>query len=323
MTVFRSRFYAVLFLLLGLAPAASARGLVFVMNSGAASISVIDMSTEHVLRRIPVLREPHHWALSPDGHSLLVGDSSGNSIFFLDPRTGTVQRRVTIADPYQLGFSPNGRFLTVNGLARNQIDIYDAATMKLLHRFPIRSMPSHLAYSPGSHRVFVTLQGTNRLVALDLRRMRVLWDRKVGNTPAGVMWQNGRLLVCDMGSNGLAEVDPATGAVIGHVVTDRGAHNLFRSPDGKTIWVNNRVSGTITVLDATSLRTLHTYRVSGGPDDLFFGPDGKLWITRRFAESVAVLDGASGRYRVIDVGRSPHGIFVNPAAASPDRVAAR
>ena len=149
--------------------AARAEGLAFVMNSGAASISVIDMSTHKELRRIPVLREPHHWALSPDGHSLIIGDSSGNTLFFLDPTTGAVQRRVLVADPYQLGFSPNGKYFVVNGLARNQIDVYAADSMKLLHRFPIRAMPSHLAYSPGSHRVFVTLQETNRMVAIDLR----------------------------------------------------------------------------------------------------------------------------------------------------------
>ncbi len=90
--------------------AARAEGLAFVMNSGAASISVIDMSTHKELRRIPVLREPHHWALSPDGHSLIIGDSSGNTLFFLDPTTGAVQRRVLVADPYQLGFSPNGKY---------------------------------------------------------------------------------------------------------------------------------------------------------------------------------------------------------------------
>ncbi|MDE2005047.1 MAG: PQQ-binding-like beta-propeller repeat protein [Rhodospirillales bacterium] len=321
------RFLLPLLILLApaLAPAspAAARGLVFVMDSGAAAISTIDMSTHQVLGRIPVLREPHHWALSPDGKSLLVGDSSGNSVFFLDPRTGKVQRRVTVADPYQLGFSPNGKYLVVNGLARNQIDVYDAATMRLLHRFPIRSMPSHLAYSPDSRRVFVTLQGTNRLAAIDLDTMAVLWDRPVGNTPAGILWQNGKLLVCDMGTDGLAVVDPADGKLIGHVVTDRGAHNLFRSPDGKTIWVDNRVSGTITVLEAATLRPLRTYRVTGGPDDLFFAPDGTVWVTRRFAESVAVLDPASGKYRVIDVLRSPHGIFVEGDAPTPDRVAVR
>ena len=129
---------------------AAAAGLAFVINSGGASISLVDMSSQKELRRIPVLREPHHLALSPDGRSLLVGDTVGNEMLFLDPATAALQRRVPVADPYQLGFSPNGKFLVVNGLARNQVDVYDAAGMQLLKRFPTASMPSHLDYAPDS-----------------------------------------------------------------------------------------------------------------------------------------------------------------------------
>ena len=126
----------VLAALLAAARPAAAAELAFVLNSGAASISLIDVATEHELRRIPVLREPHHMALTPDHTSLLVGDSGGNELLFLDPRTGELQRRMPVADPYQLQFSPDGRWLVITGLARNQIDLYDAATMKLVHRFP-------------------------------------------------------------------------------------------------------------------------------------------------------------------------------------------
>jgi hypothetical protein len=101
-------------------PPAHATGLAFVVNSRSASVSMIDMTRLVELRRIPMLREPHHVALSPDGKSLLVGDTVGNEMFFLDPNTGAVQRRLPIADPYQLGFSPNGKWLVVNGLARDQ-----------------------------------------------------------------------------------------------------------------------------------------------------------------------------------------------------------
>src|SRR5271167_2722952 len=137
-------FTALLPLLLAAYPAA-ASGLAFVINSGGASISLVDMSSQQELRRIPVLREPHHLALSPDGKYLLVGDTVGNEMLFLDPNTGAVERRLPIADPYQLGFSPNAKWLVINGIARDQVDIYDAATMKLVKRFPIPSMPSHLA----------------------------------------------------------------------------------------------------------------------------------------------------------------------------------
>jgi DNA-binding beta-propeller fold protein YncE len=261
-----------------------------------------------------VLREPHHWALTPDGRDLLVGDTGGNELFDLDPATFALRRRVLVADPYQLGFSPDGKFLTVNGNGRNQVDIYDGATLKLLKRFPLRRTPSHLAYAPDSSRVFVSLQDSDQLAAIDLRTLSVAWNEKVGKVPAGVLWLNGRVLVALMNDDGFAVVDPATGHVERRVRTGAGAHQLFLSPDKKTLWVNNRVAGTTVALDAATFKEIRSYRVSGGPDDIAFAPDGKLWITQRFVRSLAVLDPGSGAIETIAVGRQPHGIFLNPNA---------
>ena len=284
--------------------------LAIVLNSGSASLSVVDMATQAEIRRIPVLREPHHVALSPDRRSLLVGDAGGNEMLFLDPSTGDIQRRMPLADPYQLGFSPDGKWLAITGLARNQVDIYDAATMRLAKRFPIRSMPSHLAFAPDSSVVYVTLQGSNELAAFDLGAMETLWVAQVGETPAGVIWLDGALLVADMGTDFIAVVDPTDGHTLRRVVTGRGAHQLFLSPDGRVLYVNNRVAGTTTALDPATLAIERTYKVPGGPDCIDFAPDGRLWITERFAQRVAVLDPRTGDLQSFPVGRSPHGIFL-------------
>ena len=305
----------VLAALLCLAPAAaSAKGVALVINSGSASVSVVNMATRAELRRVPVLREPHHVALTPDGRELLVGDSAGNEMLFLDPATGEVRHRMPVADPYQIGFSPDGKWLTVNGIARNQVDVYDAKTMTLAHRFPLSSMPSHMAYAPDGSVVYVSLQGSDKLAALDLTRMAVLWTADVGKTPAGVLWHDGHVLVANMGADYIAVVDPVDGHVERRVRTGQGAHQLVPSPDGRLIYVNNRVAGTTVALDARTLEPVRTYAIPGGPDCIDFAPDGKLWITRRWAEKVAVLDPATGQYQSVDVGRSPHGIFLNAAA---------
>jgi YVTN family beta-propeller protein len=303
--------------------AAHAGGIAFIVNSASASVSVIDMTTLKEVRRIPTLREPHHLMPSPDGRSLLVGDTAGNQMMFLDPATGAVQQRLPITDPYQLAFSPDGKYLTVNGLLRNQVDVYDAATMQLVKRFAVHKTPSHLDYSPDSSTVFVSLQDSDKLAAFDLRTMTEKWTVPVGKTPAGVLWLNGRVLVADMGTDYIAVVDPETGKVVEHVETGKGAHQLFLSPDRKILWVNNRAGGTTVSLDSTTLKPIRTYKISGGPDDLAFAPNGKIWITRRWAETVAVLDPATGTYETIDVGRSPHGLFLNPKAPAPTVLSSR
>ena len=311
-------------LLLAPPPPARAAGAVLVMNSREASLSLIDLTGHRELRRIPVLREPHHWALTPDGRDLLVGDSAGNELIVLDPSSFEVRRRIPVSDPYQFGFSPDGKFLVVNSVNRARVDVYEPGTYRLVKRFALRSMPSHLAYSPDSAAVYVSLQGTDKLAAIDLRTLEVLWIADVGRTPAGVLWLNGRVLVANMGTADVAVVNPADGRLERSVHTGKGAHQLFLSPDRKLVYVCNRLDNYgVLALDAATLDVVRRYKVPGAADDIGFAPDGKLWITLRIANRVAVLDPATGAVEDIEVGRSPHGIFVNPRAELPTPVASR
>ena len=302
---------------------ATAHPLAFVINSADASVSLIDLASKAEVRRVPMLREPHHMALTPDGASLLVGDTAGNALIFLDPQTGELQRRATISDPYQLQYSPDGKWLTVAGLARNQIDIYDAATLTLQHRISASSMPSHINYTPDSRTVYVSLQGSDALVAIDVKAGSLLWKAPVGKTPAGVLWLNGRILVGIMGADDVAVVNPATGAVERRVQTGKGAHNLFLSPDGRTLYVCNRVDGSISTLDPATLAVRGRIAMPGGPDDMDFAPDGTIWVTRRWAHSLALLDPATNQFTTIETGRSPHGIWLNSHPAPTVKVSAR
>jgi YVTN family beta-propeller protein len=303
-------------------PALAAAPLAMVMNSGEASVSVIDMTTRKVVATVPTLREPSHWALSPDRSKLYIADASGNALFILNPETGAAMGSKRIADPYQLGYTPDQKFLVVNALRINHVDVYDATTLALVKRFSPGSMPSHLDFSPDSRWSFNSMQGSDTLVSFDLTTMTTRWRKKIGPTPAGVLWLNGKVLVCLMGSNGLVEIDPITGAILRHVETGVGAHNLFLTDDGATLYVSNRLGGSLAALDPTTLSLRRTYTLPGGPDDIGIAPDGKLWIALRFAETVAVLDPESGAYESINVGRSPHGIFLNTELRRTGKVTA-
>jgi DNA-binding beta-propeller fold protein YncE len=310
--------------LLGLAPAlaADAPPLAMVMNSGEASISVIDMTTHQVVQTLPTLREPSHWALAPDRSKLYIADASGNALFMVDPLTASPLGHRRIADPYQLGYTPDQKYLMVNALRINHVDVYDAQSFALVKRFSPGSMPSHLDFSPDSQWSFNTCQGSNTLTSFDLGNMTTRWTVKLGPTPAGVLWHKGKILVALMGANGIVEVDPVTGAVIRHIQTGKGAHNLFITPDRATIYVSNRLGGSLTALDADTLAVRRNFSLPGGPDDIGIAPDGKLWIALRFAEAVAVLDASSGEYQSIPVGRSPHGIFLNTELRKPGKLTA-
>jgi YVTN family beta-propeller protein len=91
-------------------PAAHANNVI-VLNSGEATLSLIDETTHQVVGTVPTGKEPHHLMATPDNSSLIVANSVSNNLMFVDPKSGQVQRWVeNIEDPYQIGFRP-----TANG----------------------------------------------------------------------------------------------------------------------------------------------------------------------------------------------------------------
>jgi DNA-binding beta-propeller fold protein YncE len=299
-------------LLLLAAPAARA-DLLYVLNSGDATIQVLDpRSGQDAARAIPVLREAHHLVLSPDRSLLLVGDSGGNEILLLRPATGEVVRRERISNPYHLDFTPDGRRLVVTSLRRNQVDIYgwDGTALTLEHRLRMPDKPSHLAFSPGGAVVYVTLQGSRGLAAIEVATGRHLWTLDVGPEPAGVLWHRGRLLVGIMGRDHVAVVDPEARLVERSIAIGRGAHALFLSPDGGTIYATSRVDSRITAIDAATLAVRAAWDFpGGGPDCLSFDREGRVWATLRWIGRVVRLDPETGETLIHRVGRSPHGIL--------------
>jgi YVTN family beta-propeller protein len=305
---FGAAIFAVLFSFAGAASASTA----VVLDSDDDSLSVVTSDGYHEVSRVHVGRAPHHLIVSPDGRTLLIAMSAGNELVFVDRSTGVEAKRIEASDPYQIGFSPDGKWFVAASLRLDRIDIYDANNFQVVHRLPAATMPSHIAFSRDSGTVFVTLQGTGSLVAIDLAAGKALWTVPIGSTPAGIITRpTGTLLAGIMGSDYIAEIDPHDGHIIQKIHTGNGAHNFLASPDGKTLYVTNRVAGTISVLDAGTLAITATLTAPGGPDDMALSPDGKeLWVTDRWHASVGVIELASGTLKTIPVGRSPHGIFV-------------
>ncbi|MBW8066755.1 MAG: YncE family protein, partial [Ferrovum sp.] len=162
-----------LFSLTALACRAEAE-VVIVLNSGEGTITRIDRQTYQPIDHFYVGREPHHLMSLPDNSALIVADAVSNDLVFLDPKTGDILRRLTrISDPYQIGFSPDKHWFVANSLRLDRVDVYDARDFHLVKRFELASMPSHMAFSPDSSTVFVTLQGSDQLAAIDLRSLTV------------------------------------------------------------------------------------------------------------------------------------------------------
>ena len=297
-------------------------GLAIALNSADGTISMIDTETYKVIGKAPVCKEPHHLMPTPDDKSLIVACSASNQLVFFDPLTGKEQRRIRdISDPYQLGYSPDRKLFVATSLRLDRVDIYDPADFRLKARLHAPRTPSHMAFDAAGDYVFITLQDSNEVMAINLKTLKKEWVIPVGPTPAGIVMtpDNRYLLVGIMGEGYVEVIDWRTQKTVKKVPTDTAAHNLHPRGDGRYYFVSNRSvsGGSISLLDTQTLTVVEKYDVPGGPDDMEVRADGnELWATARFARRVQVIDLKTKTLKVsIPVGNSPHGVFFTNHAA--------
>jgi len=313
---------AVVFSLIGHLNTAYAADRVIVLDSGESELSLIDEVTHKVVGTEPTGKEPHHLMITPDGKSLIVADSVSNNLMFVDPHTGQVQRTVEgIEDPYQLGFSPDHKWFVTAALRMDRADIYhyDGTNMTLVKHIPLAKTPSHMTFASDNRTVFMTLQDSGELAAIDLPTQTVLWKMHVGNEPAGLWMTPGDkyLLVGMTGEDDVAVVDWRKQQIVKKIHTGRGAHNFRNLDDGKHVVVSNRVESTISIIDYTTLTNVGDITgLMPGPDDMELTPDKRyLWVGFRFAKHVGIIDMTTHKLiETIAVGRSPHGIYFDNRA---------
>ena len=114
------------------APSEPPKRTAIVLNSGEASVSLIDMDKRAVYKTFPIGKEPHHLMITPDQKSVLVANAVGNDVAFLDPKTGDLQGRTpNIIDPYHIGYSPDKKWFIAAGNRLDRVDIYAAKDREL------------------------------------------------------------------------------------------------------------------------------------------------------------------------------------------------
>ncbi|MBC7705657.1 MAG: YncE family protein [Rhodoferax sp.] len=283
----------------------------------------------------------------------------------IDPKTAKPGRSILVDDPYNMYWSPDGRYAIVVAEAHKRLDFRDVKTMELKFSIatPACGGINHADFSIDGKFALFTCEFTGAVTKVDLVNRSVLGTLKLsqyyarpdalalvakaggkagkipdpgqpGNeictTPG--MPQDVRaspdgktFFVADMMADGVHVVDGETLKQIGFIPTGVGAHGLYPSRDGKSLYVANRGSnkvrgarlgkGSVSVIDFVTRAVAKTWSIPGGgsPDMGNVSADGKhLWLSGRYDDVVYRFDTTSGAVDQVKVGREPHGLTVWP-----------
>ncbi len=292
---------------------------VYVPNSVANTLAVIDPATFKVVSWIPVSAIPHHVTPGPDLQNLYVNNEGASSLTVIDPRTVRATGTIAVPYPYNLYFTPDRTKAVVVVERLHRIDFRDPHDWHLLGSVdvPWRGV-DHLDFSADGTYLLASTEWSGRVVRINVETMKIDGVLEVGGLPIDVRLgpAGDVFLVTNQGRNGVSFVDGGAMTEVAFVATGRGAHGIQLSRDTRFAYITNRLENTISVVDIAARRVVDTWRASGGPDMTQLNPEGtQLWVSGRFDGSVSVIDTRTGALVAhIATGAGAHGLSYFPNA---------
>jgi len=255
------------------------------------TVSVIDVSAETRVDTISVCDEPFGSIAMPDGR-VIISCTGAGQVAVIDASSGTVtQTIITEVHPRALALSPDASELYVTHFSTGRVSVIDPGSFEIeavISTGADSNLSTSITLSPDGTQAWVPQTRSNVtnpallfdttvfpvVSSIDLearahqpseRIFLDISDQPVNMPFDTVQTPDNRLWVLNAGSNDLSVIDLADDSGVAHLEVGENPRAMVLTADGGTLYVDNALSGSVSVVDTVALQVTGEIPVTNIP----------------------------------------------------------
>ncbi len=223
---------------------------------------------------------PNGWTLTPAGRSVALGDL-----------------------PLNLAISKDNKYIAVtnNGVSKQEIQLIDAKTCKLIYTAAIAkswlglkfSDDSKYLYASGGNDNFILQYAVtnNKLVQKDSIVLGKKWPEKISPTGFDIDSRAEKMYVVTKENNTLYIADLGSNKITKQVQLGAEAYTCVLSPDRNTLYISLWGGGKLVIFDTRTEAITDSITVGNNPNDICLTKNSKyLFVANSVDNTVSVID---------------------------------
>ncbi|MGB3722761.1 MAG: beta-propeller fold lactonase family protein [Pacificimonas sp.] len=234
-------------------------------------------------------------ALPANAATLIVGNKEADTVSFIDLTSGkAVATLPTGPNPHEIAVSPDGRRAFIVNYGGSAIELFDVENATKIGRCDLapNQRPHGIVWTQ-ANAILATTEGsgTLTLVTPDCSRAAAIETGQKGSHMLAVDEARGRAYVSNLQDRSVTVIDLVHGKKERDFTAAEEPEGIDLTPDGSELWVANRVSNNVFVLDPDSGARLASIDVGNMPIRLAISPDGKWAVTSDLIDgAISVID---------------------------------
>lgn len=251
--------------------------LLYVVNSGARTISVIDTAQLSVIDTIP----------------LMVGLKPTDVVFMPDSPT-----------------SIDGKLYVINRMS-NDVTVVSTSSKRVIKTVSVGTLPSAIAADTSRREVYVANERSNNLTVIRTSDDTVSSQIPVDKRPMGIIPGKDKLYVLNEGSYNISVVSPSLRRVTSTIALSDPPARGTRAFDGR-LYIANATADSITFISSLDVMT-RTIKAGGGPIAMAGDERRNRLYVANYADGTVSLVEPIGEKMItkLYVGKNPYSIVLS------------
>ena len=202
-------------------------------------------------------------------------------------------------------------YFYINQQEGESVSVFQRKDQSLKTKIPTLKGPAGIAISPHNPWFAITYPDQGMISFIDSKKLIPLEHISVGGSPFGAVFANKLLFFTDWHSDHVGVIHPGTGRLIKKIAVGKSPAGIVSLPCEEQVWVVNRESHTVSIIDTHHLKLIKTITVGQSPFAIEID-DRYAYVANTQENSLSIIDLSSlSEIKRIKVGRMPYGVAVN------------
>jgi YVTN family beta-propeller protein len=259
---------------------------VYISNESQSTLDVFDRKSGKLIKQVTLSNRPNNIAVAKDGR-IVVGIARGEgALDIIDPATLTLKKTIPVNGRlHNVYVTPDSKYVITGSIPKSTLTVIDLATEQVAWETKmsggVRPMAIEANPDGSTKRIFAQLSDLNGFAVVDFAERKEVarielpkpareFETDAGRNSApshgiGVTPDNKTLWVTSIPNNAvvvyslddlkmIGEVALPALKVLGHEAISAVANWVTFTPDGKTIYISNAGSRSVTAIDTAAMK---------------------------------------------------------------------